>query len=96
MKRHQIFIIHGQCDGTDGKNYEIPELYRSVSIEEIERKGWTLTPSKYIEFVDHDLDINYEKEMARIQSEMKEIMEQEKKSQLMLKDAFREIGYGID
>lgn len=85
-----------QCDGTDGKNYEIPELYRSVSIEEIERKGWTLTPSKYIEFVDHDLDINYEKEMARIQSEMKEIMEQEKKSQLMLKDAFREIGYGID
>lgn len=75
-----------QCDGTDGKNYEIPELYRSVSIEEIERKGWTLTPSKYIEFVDHDLDINYEKEMARIQSEMKEIMEQEKKSQLMLKD----------
>lgn len=34
--------------------------------------------------------------MARIQSEMKEIMEQEKKSQLMLKDAFREIGYGID
>ena len=37
---------------TDGKNYEVPELYRSVGIDEIEKKGWALTPSKYIEFVD--------------------------------------------
>lgn len=81
-----------QCEGTDGKNYEVPELYRSVGIDEIESKGWALTPSKYIEFIDHDLDIDYEKEMARIQSEMKEIMKQEKKSQQMLEDAFR----GID
>lgn len=34
--------------------------------------------------------------MVRIQSEMKEIMMQEKKSQQMLKEAFRGIGYGID
>lgn len=85
-----------QCEGTDGANYETPELYRSVGISEIESKGWTLIPSKYIEFIDHDLEIDYEKEMARIQSEMKEIMKQEKKSQQMLEDAFRGIGYGID
>lgn len=77
-------------------NYEVPELYRSVGIAEIEGKGWTLTPSKYIEFIDQDLDIDYEKEMTRIRSEMKEIMRQEKKSQQMLEDAFRGIGYGID
>ena len=80
----------------DGTNYEMPELYRSVGISEIEEKGWTLTPSKYIEFIDHDLEIDYEKEMARIQAEMKEVMIQEKKSQQMLEDAFRGIGYGID
>lgn len=85
-----------QSDGTDGTSYEVPELYRSVGIAEIERKGWTLIPSKYIEFIDHDLDIDYDKEMARIQMEMKEIMKQEKKSQQMLEDAFRGIGYGID
>lgn len=85
-----------QVEGTDGKNYEVPELYRSVCIEEIESKGWTLTPSKYIKFVDHDLEIDYEKEMARIQSEMKDIMKQEKQSQQMLEDAFKGIGYGID
>ena len=85
-----------QCEGTDSTKYEEPELYSSVGISEIEEKGWALTPSKYIEFIDHDLEIDYEKEMARIQSEMKEIMKQEKKSQQMLEDAFRGIGYGID
>lgn len=82
--------------GTKGAKYEMPELYRSVSIEEIEQKGWALTPSKYIEFIDHDLDIDYKKEMSRIQAEMREILKQEKKSQQMLEDAFKGIGYGIE
>lgn len=85
-----------QSEGTDGTKYEMPELYRSVCINEIEEKGWVLTPSKYIEFIDHDLDIDYEKEMKRIQSEIKNIMDAEKESQKMLKEAFRQIGYGID
>lgn len=85
-----------QSEGTDGTKYEAPELYRSVGISEIEEKNWALTPSKYIEFIDHDLEIDYEKEMARIQAEMKKIMKAEKKSQQMLEDAFRGIGYGID
>lgn len=42
------------------------------------------------------MKIDYEKEMARIQAEMQEIMKQEKESQQMLEDAFRGIGYGID
>lgn len=85
-----------QSEGTDGKHYERPELYRSVGIVEIEENNWALTPSKYIEFIDHDLEIDYEKEMARIQAEMKEVMKQEKQSQQMLEDAFRGIGYGIE
>ena len=85
-----------QSEGCDGAKYEVPELYRSVGMDEIETKGWALTPSKYIEFIDHDLDIDYEKEMARIQAEMQEVMKAEKKSQQMLEDAFRGIGYGID
>ena len=67
-----------QNEGTNGTNYEMPELYRSVGIKEIESKDWALTPSKYIEFIDHDLDIDYEKEMSRIQTEMQEIMKAEK------------------
>ena len=85
-----------QSEGTDGAQYEVPELYRSVGLAEIAAKGWALTPSKYIEFVDHDLEIDYHKEMTRIQEEMRAIMVQEKKSQQMLEDAFRGIGYGIE
>lgn len=85
-----------QSEGTDSTGYAIPELYRSVYIDEIEEKGWTLVPSKYIEFIDHDLHIDYEKEMTRIQKEMKELMTAEKQSQKMLEEAFRGIGYGID
>lgn len=85
-----------QSEGTDGSHYAVPELYRSVGIEEIEQNNWALTPSKYIEFIDHDLEIDYEKEMTRIQAEMQEVMKQEEKSQQMLEDAFRGIGYGIN
>ena len=99
-----------QCEGVDGSKYAKPELYRSVkvynsqlteeekknNVNTIESCGWTLTPSKYIEFIDHDLDIDYEKEMARIQQEMIDILDIEKKSQSMLESAFKGIGYGID
>lgn len=85
-----------QNEGTDGTHYEVPELYRSVGIEEIEQNGWSLIPSKYIEFIDHDLEIDFHAEMGRIQQEMRDIMAAEKKSQEMLRDAFRGIGYGIE
>ena len=62
----------------------------------VESKGYVLMPSKYIKFIDHDLDIDYATEIVRIQGEMKEVMKQEKQSQKMLEDAFKGIGYGID
>lgn len=85
-----------QSDGTDGTNYEEAELFRSVGIDEIKNNNWSLLPSKYIEFVDHDLDIDYEKEMKRIQLEMSSLLEEEKKTQHMMEEAFRGIGYDID
>lgn len=85
-----------QNTGTDGTNYAVPELYRSVGMKEIEKQGWNLIPSKYIEFIDRDLDIDFQAEMRRIQEKMRVVMQQEKESQAMLMDAFRGIGYGID
>ena len=42
------------------------------------------------------MEIDYETEMKRIQAEMKAVLATEKKSQCMLEEAFREIGYGIE
>ena len=75
--------------------HDIPELCKSATIEEIKAKGYSLAPSKYIEFIDHDLEIDYTKEMARIQDEIRLLMESEKLSQSMLEDAFRGIGYEL-
>ena len=61
----------------------------------IESKDYSLAPSKYIEFIDHDLDIDYASEMTRIQAEMQAVLVDEKRSQVMLEEAFRGIGYGI-
>ena len=102
--------IYFGWQSTDTSQYEdIPELCKSVkTLNEfltdmekenktvtIESKKFSLAPSKYIEFIDHDLDIDYEKEMARIQQEMKNIIKQEKASQRMLVEAFKGIGYDI-
>lgn len=74
---------------------DVPEFCKSVKIEDIREKDYSLAPSKYIEFVDHDLDIDYKREMSIIQSEMQVMMENEKKVWGMLESAFQEVGYGI-
>ena len=83
-----------QSEGTDGRNYAVPELYRSVKKNQLIDSS--LVPSKYIEFIDHDLDIDFPKEMTRIQKELKDLIDKEIESQKKLKKAMRGIGYGID
>ena len=87
----------------DGCYKDVPELCKSVRVKSddsdeltIASRGYVLTPSKYIEFVNRDLDIDYEKEMGRIQAEMRELLAIEKKSQAVLEAAFEGIGYGIE
>lgn len=86
----------------DGGYEDVPELCKSVRVKSddpdeltIESRGYALTPSKYIEFIDRDLGIDYEREMSRIQAEMKELLANEKKSQAMLEAAFEGIGYAV-
>lgn len=92
--------IYNNWQSTDSTLYsDVPELCKSVHLEGaggIRDKDYSLAPSKYIEFIDHDLEIDYVAEMRRIQSEMREIMKDEKRSQIMLEDAFKGIGYGIN
>lgn len=92
--------IYNNWQSTDTSLYaDVPELCKSATLEGkngIRANGYSLAPSKYIEFIDHDLEIDYEAEMARIQKEMRAILKEEKSSQAMLEEAFRGIGYGID
>ena len=77
---------NGYCD--------TPELCKTVNKDDLD--DYSLVPSKYIEFIDHDLEIDYDSEMARIQSEMRALVADEKQTQKMLEEAYGGIGYGID
>ncbi|MDR3093686.1 MAG: N-6 DNA methylase [Bacteroidales bacterium] len=79
-----------------GEGYsDVPELCKSATTAEIAAQKYSLAPSKYIEFIDHDLEIDYAAEMVRIQQKMRNVLKAEKASQAMLEEAFGGIGYGI-
>lgn len=92
----EVKKIYQSWQEENGDYKDVPELCQSVSLEEIRKKDYSLAPSKYIEFIDRDLDIDYAKEMARIQKEMRDLLKKEKESQTMMEEAFRGIGYGLD
>jgi len=93
----RIKAVYSAWQSLGQEGYEdVAEFCKSTTIDDIRNHNYSLAPSKYIEFIDHDLDIGYEEEMARIQAEMQAVMKAEKKSQQMLEEAFRGIGYDID
>lgn len=88
--------IYQSWQSEDSYYTDIAELCKSATLDDIRKEDYSLAPSKYIDFIDHDLDIDYEKEMARIQEEMREVLKKEKESQKMLEEAFKGIGYDLD
>lgn len=92
-----VKALYSNWQDEDRSKYsDVPEYCKSASLDDIQAEDYSLAPSKYIEFIDHDLEIDYSAEMSRIQAEMQDVMKREKQSQAMLEDAFRGIGYGID
>ena len=79
------------------ENYEnIPEFCYSASKDEVEEKGYTLVPSRYIEFVNRDENIDFDAKMKSLQSELKELLNEEEKSKKDLLSVFKELGYEIE
>lgn len=54
----KVCDIYWNWQTTESETYAEPELYYSAKKEEIEAKGWTLVPSRYIEFVDRGCSID--------------------------------------
>lgn len=71
----------------------VPEFCQSVAFDTIKDNDFSLVPSKYIKFVDADSNIDFDKEMQRIQGEFKTLIKEEKDSQQELIDAFKVLGY---
>ena len=85
-----------QHEGYEQTYHNEPEYCYSATIDEIEQKGWSLVPSKYIEFRDRDENVDFNSKMLQLQKEMHDLMIEEEKSNKELKELFRNFGYAID
>ena len=88
-------IHNWQREGYEKTYTNIPEYCYSASLEEIEQKGWSLVPSKYIEFEDRDEHVDFDEKMKELQAEMTSLLKQEAESKDEVINLFKSLGYEI-
>jgi len=74
----------------------IPEYCYSATFDEVAKKDFSLVPSKYIEFVNRDENIDFNEKMQSLQTEFAELLKQEAQSKGELLNVFKELGYEIN
>lgn len=84
-----------QQTGAENQYQNIPEFCQSATFEEVKANDFSLVPSKYIEFIDKDSQIDFDTEMTRIQSQFKALLKEEEQAQQTLKEAFDVLGYPL-
>lgn len=90
-------VFHAwQQEGYETTYENVPEFCYSASYDEVKEKDFTLVPSRYIEFVNRDENVDYESKMASLQSELTDLLKQEEESKKQLLDVFKELGYEIE
>jgi type I restriction enzyme M protein len=80
---------------SDNDYQDVPEYCYSAKKEEIIKKDYSLVPSKYIEFVNRDENIDFGDKMSALQSEFSELFQSEEQSKKDLLSVFKELGYEI-
>lgn len=81
-----------QQEGWKDNYVNVPEFCYAASIEDVEGKGFSLIPSKYIEFVNRDEQVDYATKIAELQKELSIILAEEEQNKVQLKRLFAELG----
>ncbi|MCC5928913.1 MAG: N-6 DNA methylase, partial [Cyclobacteriaceae bacterium] len=74
----------------------VPEFCYSATLEEVAKKDFSLVPSKYIEFVNRDENIDFDEKMNALKNEFADLLKAEAQSKADLLKVFEELGYPID
>ena len=85
-----------QQEGYEETYKDVPEFCYSASKEEVSEKGYTLVPSRYIEFINRDENIDFDTKMKALQSELRDLLIAEEQSKKDLLSVFKELGYEIE
>ncbi len=83
------------AESFDKAEFNIAEYCFSADIDEIRAKDYSLVPSKYIEFINRDENIDFDEKMKALQSEFAQLLKQEEESKIELLNVFKELGYEI-
>jgi type I restriction enzyme M protein len=73
----------------------IPEFCYIARYEEVAEKGYTLVPSRYIEFINRDENIDFDTKMKTLQAELRDLLIAEEQSKKELLIVFKDLGYEI-
>ena len=73
----------------------IPEYCYSASKEDVVENDYALSPSRYIEFVNKDENVNYEEKMQELQKEFTQLIKEDREAQANLLAIFKDLGYEI-
>lgn len=80
----------------ENNNYKnIPEFCYSATKEDLIKKDYSLVPSKYIEFVNRDENIDFDERMSSLKNEFTDLLRAEEQSKKDLLNVFKELGYEI-
>ncbi len=93
-----ISEIAGTYHNWQSKNSDykdMPEYCYSANIKEVEAKDFSLVPSKYIEFINRDENIDFDDKMKELQSEFADLLQKEEESKKELLNVFKELGYEV-
>ncbi|WHF51303.1 N-6 DNA methylase [Chryseobacterium gotjawalense] len=74
---------------------DIPEYSYSASLEDIRKKDYSLVPSKYIEFVNRDESLDYDEQMQSLQTDLKDLFQQESELKKEVSNVFKTLGYEL-
>lgn len=74
----------------------IPEFCYAATLEEVIKKDFSLVPSKYIEFVNRDENIDFNEKMDMLKNEFTDLLKAEKESKNELLNVFEKLGFKIE
>lgn len=91
----QISKTYHNWQQKDSDYEDVPEFCYSAKKDEVNSKDYSLVPSKYIEFVNRDENINFDDKMKALQTDIADLLKQEAESKEDLLAVFKDLGYEL-
>lgn len=88
-----ICKIYFDWQTTAQESYAKPELFYAAKLDEIRQKNFSLVPSRYIEFVDRDTEMDYKAALSDMSKQFDELKKRWDENESVLANAFKTLGY---